>query len=99
MAKTFQIRERATDDFDKIKVLCIGAGVSGILSGIKLPQKIENLELAIYEKSADIGGTWLDNHYPGSELHPALVKILKDMKLTKTQLHVVRNSVNQMRFC
>ncbi|KAL2356342.1 hypothetical protein BJ546DRAFT_599721 [Cryomyces antarcticus] len=65
MEKTFQIRDRATDDFARIKVLCIGAGVSGVLSGIKLPQKVENLDLAIYEKSSDVGGTWLDNHYPG----------------------------------
>ncbi|RFU28410.1 hypothetical protein B7463_g7911, partial [Scytalidium lignicola] len=65
MAQTFQIRDAPVDDFAKIKVLCIGAGLSGILSGIKLPQMIENLELAIYEQSSDIGGTWFDNHYPG----------------------------------
>lgn len=67
MAQTFQIRDAPVDEFAKIKVICIGAGLSGILSAIKLPQNIENLDLAIYEQSSGVGGTWLDNHYPGSK--------------------------------
>ncbi|VUC34755.1 unnamed protein product [Clonostachys rosea] len=46
-----------------IKVVCIGAGFSGILCGIRLPQKIANLDLTIYEKNDDFGGTWLENNY------------------------------------
>ena len=30
----------------------------------RLPQKIPNVEMAIYEKSADVGGTWYNNRYP-----------------------------------
>jgi cation diffusion facilitator CzcD-associated flavoprotein CzcO len=29
----------------------------------------ENVEHVIYEKNADIGGTWLENRYPG-RCHP-----------------------------
>ena len=44
-----------------LKVICIGAGYSGILTAIRFPQRIPNLELVIYEKNADIGGTWYEN--------------------------------------
>ena len=30
----------------------------------RFPQKIPNVEMAIYEKSADVGGTWYNNRYP-----------------------------------
>jgi hypothetical protein len=46
-----------------LKVICIGAGYSGILTAIRLPQRIPNLELVIYEKNNDIGGTWYENRY------------------------------------
>lgn len=49
-------------DHDRpIKVICIGAGFSGILTAIRFPQRIPNLELVIYEKNDDIGGTWYEN--------------------------------------
>lgn len=46
-----------------LKVICIGAGMSGILAGIRFPQKIGNLDFTIYEKNSEIGGTWLENRY------------------------------------
>lgn len=46
-----------------IKVVCIGAGYSGILTAIRFPQRVPNLELVVYEKNADIGGTWYENRY------------------------------------
>lgn len=46
-----------------IKVIVIGGGMSGIIAGIFFPRNIENLELKIYEKNADLGGTWLENVY------------------------------------
>jgi cation diffusion facilitator CzcD-associated flavoprotein CzcO len=55
----------AIDDYRPMKVICIGAGMSGILVGSTFPQKIPNLELVIYEKNTDVGGTWFENHYPG----------------------------------
>ena len=47
-----------------VDVLIIGAGFSGICMGIKLREAGMNSFLII-EKSADIGGTWWDNRYPG----------------------------------
>jgi len=46
-----------------MKVLVIGAGMSGILTGIRLSQAGAPFE--IIEKNGDVGGTWLENTYPG----------------------------------
>lgn len=43
----------------------IGAGLSGITAGILLPAKVPGLQLTIFEKNADFGGTWYENLYPG----------------------------------
>jgi cation diffusion facilitator CzcD-associated flavoprotein CzcO len=47
-----------------VDVLIIGAGFAGICMGIKLREAGMDSFLII-EKSADIGGTWWDNRYPG----------------------------------
>lgn len=44
--------------------IVIGAGMSGLLAAIKLGQA--GLSRVVLEKSGDVGGTWLDNVYPGS---------------------------------
>lgn len=49
----------------RIKVLSIGAGVTGILNAYNIQKHCENVEHVIYEKNHDIGGTWLENRYPG----------------------------------
>ncbi|KAJ5729799.1 uncharacterized protein N7483_004307 [Penicillium malachiteum] len=56
---------RSVDDHRPLRVVVIGAGISGILACIRLAQRIPNLDLCIYEKNADIGGTWHENVYPG----------------------------------
>ncbi|KAI0066744.1 FAD/NAD(P)-binding domain-containing protein [Artomyces pyxidatus] len=57
--------EFAVDEYRPMKVVCIGAGYSGIIAGIRFSQKVPNLDLKIYEKAAGIGGTWWTNKYPG----------------------------------
>src|ERR1700761_5118691 len=47
----------------KLKVLVIGAGMSGLLAGIRLSQA--GVPFEIVESNADVGGTWLVNTYPG----------------------------------
>lgn len=49
------------DDLRPIKVICIGAGFSGILAGIRFPQRVPNLDFTIYEKNEEVGGTWFEN--------------------------------------
>ena len=47
----------------RMEVLVIGAGMSGLLAGIRLAQA--GVPFEIIEKNADVGGTWLENTYPG----------------------------------
>jgi 4-hydroxyacetophenone monooxygenase len=47
----------------RLKVLVIGAGMSGILTGIRLSQA--GVPFEIVEKNPDVGGTWFENTYPG----------------------------------
>ena len=47
----------------KMKVLIIGAGMSGLLSAIRLTQA--GVDWEIVEKNPDVGGTWFENTYPG----------------------------------
>jgi cation diffusion facilitator CzcD-associated flavoprotein CzcO len=51
------ISERAFDEPRPLKVIYIGAGASGIAAAIQLPRHVPNIELVIYEKNADVGGT------------------------------------------
>jgi cation diffusion facilitator CzcD-associated flavoprotein CzcO len=47
-----------------LRVIVIGAGMAGILAGIRLREYgYENF--VIYEKSDRVGGTWRENTYPG----------------------------------
>ncbi|KJA23554.1 hypothetical protein HYPSUDRAFT_66239 [Hypholoma sublateritium FD-334 SS-4] len=48
-----------------LKIICVGAGASGLLLAYKLQRSFDNFELMIYEKNEDISGTWLENTYPG----------------------------------
>lgn len=56
------ISERSVDEPRPLKVIYLGAGVSGIVAAIKFPEYVPNIELTIYEKNADVGGTWYASH-------------------------------------
>ncbi|MFD7450313.1 flavin-containing monooxygenase [Kitasatospora sp. NPDC059827] len=45
------------------RVVVVGAGFSGLLAGHRLAQA--GIPYVIYEKNADLGGTWFENTYPG----------------------------------
>ncbi len=59
------VSDRTIDNVRPLKVICIGAGVSGILAAINLPKQVQQLDLAIYDKNEELGGTWFGNKYPG----------------------------------
>jgi len=46
------------------QAIIIGAGMSGLLAAIRMKQA--GVDFAVLEKSPEVGGTWLDNCYPGS---------------------------------
>jgi 4-hydroxyacetophenone monooxygenase len=45
------------------RVIIVGAGMSGVLAGIKLGQA--GIPYTVLEKNRDLGGTWFENAYPG----------------------------------
>jgi cation diffusion facilitator CzcD-associated flavoprotein CzcO len=47
----------------QVSVAIIGAGVSGMAAGLRLQQ--EGVPFTIFEKGAEVGGTWRENRYPG----------------------------------
>lgn len=55
------ISNRAIDEVRPLKVIYIGAGVSGILACIQFPKHVPGLELVVYEKNEEVGGTWFEN--------------------------------------
>lgn len=58
---------RPVDTHRPIKVIVLGAGMSGILASILFPRGVENLDLVIYEKNPDLGGTWYENRCAASK--------------------------------
>ena len=69
----------------KVKILTVGAGYSGILAAYQIQKYCENVEHVIYEKNSDIGGTWLENRYPGK---PAVVNKCYWNVLTSSRLRL-----------
>ncbi|GAA6060117.1 hypothetical protein JCM10212_003525 [Sporobolomyces blumeae] len=62
----FKLEDYPIDDgHRKMKVTMIGAGFSGIIAGIRIDQRLKNVELTIFEKNDRVGGTWFENTYPG----------------------------------
>ena len=61
------ILKRPIDDAGrKLRVVCVGAGIAGITTAIRLNQHLgEHITFQIYEKNDDVGGVWLENRYPG----------------------------------
>jgi 4-hydroxyacetophenone monooxygenase len=56
-------RRPAGDALRNFKVAIIGAGESGLCAGIKLLEL--GIPFVILEKNQTVGGTWLENDYPG----------------------------------
>ena len=48
----------------RLRFAIIGAGMAGLLAGIRLDQK-GDADFTIYEKGDTVGGTWRENRYPG----------------------------------
>lgn len=50
----------------RLKIIAAGAGISGLdLAHAVESGRLQNVELALYEKNAGLGGTWFENRYPG----------------------------------
>ena len=50
----FKLTDAPIDEWRKLKVAVIGAGLTGITAGILLPAKVPGIDLTILEKNADV---------------------------------------------
>lgn len=48
-----------------IRIIHIGAGATGLCTAFKFERGLTDYELVCYEKNDEVGGTWLENRYPG----------------------------------
>ncbi|KAF7527649.1 hypothetical protein PCG10_002613 [Penicillium crustosum] len=64
-ANGYRIKEQLCGAERPLRVISLGAGVSGLNLAKILPEKVKNVSLAIYEKNPEVGGTWFENRYPG----------------------------------
>jgi hypothetical protein len=60
----YTIDESPSGTYRPVKIICLGAGASGIAMAKLVQDQMENVELKIYDKNADVAGTWLENRYP-----------------------------------
>lgn len=66
---SFHILEQPVLTRRKLRIVCVGAGYSGLTLAHKIQHELkleEVIELQIYEKNDDVGGTWYENTYPGA---------------------------------
>lgn len=65
---TIPIFEHLIHTRRRIRLVCIGAGFAGLMLAHKIRFQLKfdlMIDLCIYEKNVDVGGTWLLNGYPG----------------------------------
>lgn len=62
-ARGYRIAEQLVGSSKPIRIIHIGAGISGICLAKFVPERLINATLTCYDKNADIGGTWLENRY------------------------------------
>jgi 4-hydroxyacetophenone monooxygenase len=60
----FDVADTPAAPQSDFRVVVIGAGVSGMLAAIRLAEA--GIDHVVLEKNADVGGTWLENAYPGA---------------------------------
>jgi len=60
----YTIDETPSGTYRPLKIIVLGAGASGINFAKFAQEQLHNVEITVYEKNHDVGGTWLENRYP-----------------------------------
>lgn len=61
----YRIREQPYGTKREVKVILMGAGASTLNFLKQAEDQMSNLNITVYEKNSDVGGTWFENRYPG----------------------------------
>jgi hypothetical protein len=62
----YRIKEQEYGTKRQIRVILMGAGASTLNFLKKAEEELEKVDIVCYEKNSDVGGTWLENRYPGN---------------------------------
>ena len=62
----YSILERPYGTKRPIRAILMGAGASTLNFLKQAEEQLENVKITVYEKNHDVGGTWLENRYPGA---------------------------------
>lgn len=57
----YRIREEPYGTKRRMRVVLMGAGASTVNFLKKAEEEMDNLDICVYEKNADVGGTWYEN--------------------------------------
>jgi len=60
-AKKYEILDQPNSKKRHMKVICAGAGATGLYLAYRIQKRMTNITFTIYEKNHDIGGTWLES--------------------------------------
>lgn len=61
----YRVTEQPLHAKRHLRIVCVGAGAAGLQIAYKAERALSDIDLQIYEKNSDVGGTWLENRYPG----------------------------------
>ncbi|KAK0632553.1 hypothetical protein B0T14DRAFT_560233 [Immersiella caudata] len=61
----FTLKQEPVENLRPLRVVVVGAGFSGIAAAIRIPERLRNVDLTVYEKNDGVGGVWWLNKYPG----------------------------------
>ena len=61
----YSVRDQPLGSARQIRIVGIGAGLSGLNMIRTLRLNLTNYDFVIYDKNSDVGGTWFESRYPG----------------------------------
>ena len=81
-------------DKGPLRFVIIGAGMAGMLAGIRLKERGDT-NFTIYEKGDSVGGTWRENSYPGLACDTPAHSYTYSFGLSFTinEIHIVNHNI------
>ena len=61
--QAYKVEENVLGHSRPLRVICIGAGATGLDLAYKMQRHLTSFELQIYEKNPELGGTWFENTF------------------------------------
>ena len=65
ISEDYSVAEQPIGTIRPVRMICVGAGASGVNLAYQVQKNMQKTDLVIYEKNPSEGGTWYENRYPG----------------------------------